>query len=43
MDKSTEVPKNIDEYIANFPIEVQEKLQKIRQIVQDAAPEATEK
>ncbi len=43
MDKSTEVPKNIDEYISMFPIEVQEKLQKIRKIVQDAAPEATEK
>ena len=43
MDKSTDVPKNIDEYIAKFPIEVQEKLQKIRKIVQDAAPEATEK
>ena len=43
MDKSTDVPKNIDEYITKFPIEVQEKLQKIRKIVQDAAPEATEK
>jgi uncharacterized protein YdhG (YjbR/CyaY superfamily) len=43
MDKSTDVPKNIDEYIAKFPIEVQEKLQKIRKIVRDAAPEATEK
>jgi uncharacterized protein YdhG (YjbR/CyaY superfamily) len=35
--------KNIDEYIARFPIEVQETLQKIRKIVQKAAPEATEK
>lgn len=43
MDKSTDVPKNIDEYIAKFPIEVQEKLQKIRKIMRDAAPEATEK
>ncbi|MDF2605976.1 MAG: hypothetical protein K0S34_166 [Bacillales bacterium] len=43
MDNSVDVPKNIDEYIARFPIEVQEKLQKIRKVVQEAAPEATER
>lgn len=33
----------IDDYIATFPADVQLILQKIRQTVQDAAPEATEK
>jgi uncharacterized protein YdhG (YjbR/CyaY superfamily) len=35
--------KTIDEYIASFPEEVQAILQKIRQTIQDAVPEATEK
>jgi len=35
--------QNIDEYIASCPAEVQEILQKIRQIVQKEVPEATEK
>lgn len=35
--------QNIDEYIASYPVEVQEILQKIRQVVQKEAPEATEK
>ena len=46
MDKKVDdskAPKNIDEYIAMFPMDVQEKLQKIRKVVQEAAPEATEK
>lgn len=34
---------NIDEYIGGFPEDVQEKLGKIREIVQTAAPKATEK
>lgn len=34
--------KNIDEYIAAFPMDVQEKLQKIRSAIKAAAPEATE-
>jgi uncharacterized protein YdhG (YjbR/CyaY superfamily) len=33
---------NIDEYIATFPDEVQERLQSIRTAIQKAAPEATE-
>lgn len=33
----------IDEYIAGFPLEVQAILQKIRQTIQAAAPDATEK
>ena len=33
---------SIDEYIAAFPAEIQETLQKIRQVIRDAAPEASE-
>lgn len=40
-EKST--PNNIDEYIADFPPEIQEILQKIRRIVRASAPEAKEK
>jgi uncharacterized protein YdhG (YjbR/CyaY superfamily) len=36
-------PQNIDEYIANFPPDIQEILQEIRLTIQNAAPEATEK
>lgn len=35
-------PKNIDEYIAGFPKDVQEKLKKIRMTIRKAAPEAAE-
>lgn len=34
--------RNIDEYIGTFPQEVQEKLQKVRQTIREAAPEAEE-
>jgi uncharacterized protein YdhG (YjbR/CyaY superfamily) len=37
-----EAPQNIDEYIANFPSNVQKILQKIRKTIQKAAPEAKE-
>lgn len=37
-----EPAKNIDAYIAAFPPEVQERLQKIRSLIQQAAPDATE-
>jgi uncharacterized protein YdhG (YjbR/CyaY superfamily) len=40
-DRST--PKNIDEYIAAFPDEVQAILEKIRLTIRNAAPEAKEK
>jgi uncharacterized protein YdhG (YjbR/CyaY superfamily) len=43
MDKKLDVPATIDEYIAQFPHDVQEKLQKIRSIVKQAAPDAKEK
>jgi uncharacterized protein YdhG (YjbR/CyaY superfamily) len=35
--------KDIDEYISGFPIDVQERLQKIRMTIRKAAPEAEEK
>ena len=35
--------KDVDEYIANFPPKTQEILQKIRQTIRTALPEATEK
>ena len=35
-------PKNIDEYIAHFPHDVQEILEKIRMTIRKAAPEAEE-
>lgn len=38
----TAPPKSIDEYIAGFPRDVQETLQKIRSIIKNAAPDAEE-
>ncbi len=35
-------PQNIDEYIANFPKDVQEILEKIRATIKKAAPKAEE-
>jgi len=35
-------PRTIDEYIAVFPEEVQERLQKIRETIREAAPGAEE-
>jgi uncharacterized protein YdhG (YjbR/CyaY superfamily) len=40
--KSRRVPRNVDEYIAAFPDEVQEILQKIRETIRKAAPGAEE-
>ncbi len=42
MNSKKSTPATIDEYIAGFPPEVQSILQQIRQIVREAAPEATE-
>ena len=39
---SKEAPQSVDEYIADFPIEVQEILKAIRKVIQQAAPESTE-
>lgn len=39
---TTEVPKNIDEYIAGFPQDIQKILEEIRKTIKVAAPEAEE-
>jgi uncharacterized protein YdhG (YjbR/CyaY superfamily) len=39
---TTDKPNTIDDYIAGFPREVQEKLQQIRQVIKKVAPEAQE-
>ena len=38
----SKTPKNIDEYIARFPQEVQVKLRKMRSTIRKAAPQARE-
>ncbi len=35
-------PANIDEYIANFPVEIQLVLEEVRTTIKAAAPDATE-
>lgn len=42
MKNNLTAPKNIDEYIAGFPPDVQKILQKIRTTIQKAAPDAEE-
>jgi len=42
MKPNQTAPKNIDEYIADFPPEIQEKLEKIRATIRKAAPKAEE-
>lgn len=42
METSQIQPKNIDEYIAGFPKDVQEILEKIRLTIREAAPDAQE-
>ncbi len=42
MESNPKAPKTIDEYLANFPTDIQDILKKIRHIVQKAAPDATE-
>ncbi len=34
--------QNIDEYIAGFPEDIQEKLERLRAVIRKAAPQATE-
>lgn len=43
MKAASTTPANIDDYIANFPTEVQALLEKLRQTIRKAAPDATEK
>ena len=42
MEKPGKNAKDIDQYISNYPEEVQERLEKIRKTIQKAAPEAEE-
>jgi len=42
MQSDQPAPQTIDEYIAGFPDDVQQILQKIRQTIREAAPEAQE-
>jgi uncharacterized protein YdhG (YjbR/CyaY superfamily) len=42
MKTNQTAPKTIDEYIANFPQEVQAILEKIRMTIKNAAPDAEE-
>ena len=42
MDAGNARPKNIDDYIARWPKEIQARLQAVRQAVHEAAPEAEE-
>ena len=40
--KAKQKPTTIDEYIADFPKDVQERLQKVRAAIRKAAPNAEE-
>lgn len=42
MKEGQTAPENIDDYIANFPPDVQELLQKVRATIREAAPDAEE-
>jgi len=42
MKTAQPAPRNIDEYIAGFPVDVQEILEKIRKTIRTAAPGAEE-
>ena len=42
MENKKVICKTIDEYIANFGADVQEKLQRLREVIKEAAPEALE-
>lgn len=43
MNENKAKVESIDEYISQFPAEVQEILQKLRTVIKEAAPEAVEK
>ncbi len=43
METNKTTPKDINEYIASFPKDIQTILQKIRETIKKAAPEAQEK
>jgi uncharacterized protein YdhG (YjbR/CyaY superfamily) len=43
MESNQSKPKDVDEYIAQYPPDVQQILTRIRAVVKDAAPQAVEK
>ena len=43
MDENKVIIKTVDEYILQFPLEIQEKLQAMRKVIRDSAPDAEEK
>ena len=43
MDSSKKSPQTIDEYMANFPAHAQAAMQRLRALIHEIAPEATEK
>lgn len=43
MEENKVTPQSIDEYILQFPPEIQEILEKLRKVIKEAAPEAEEK
>lgn len=43
MDGSGKGPSTIDEYVATFPNEIQQKLTELRKTIHETAPEAEEK
>ena len=43
MDKTTSKPTTTDEYISQFPTDVQAIMQKLRQVIKQAAPQAQER
>ena len=43
MDSSKPAYTTIDEYIAGFPEDIQQKLRELRRVIHETAPEASEK
>jgi len=43
MEENKNTNKLIDEYILNFPADVQEKLKRLRKVIKESAPDAEEK
>lgn len=43
MEENKVIIKTIDEYILQFPFEIQEKLHTMRKVIRDSAPDAEEK
>ncbi len=43
MDEKKDMFQTIDEYIASFPTEIQERMQALRKVIRETAPAAQEK